>query len=95
MLHLDRWQSVSLALLFMTCLISYLAVVQFGTQFVLTQARYFFAAVNAAALLLMLGLRVHIPERYHLYGQALVFCALFLLNAVIFTRYVIPHYAWW
>lgn len=89
------WQAISLLLLVITCVLSYFAVVQFGTRFVFTQARYYFPAVNAAALLLMLGLRTLIPLRYQPYGQAAVFCGLFLLNVLIFTRYVIPHYGWW
>ena len=87
-----RWQLLGLAVLAATCVIAYLAVVQFGTRFVLTQARYFFPAVNAAALLTMLGLRTLIPRRYHPHGQAAVVGGLVLLNVLIFTQYVIPQY---
>ncbi len=90
-----RWQTVALLMLAGTCLVAYLAVVQFGTRFVLTQARYYFPAINAVALLLMLGLRTLIPLRYHAYGQTAVFAALVLLNALIFTQYVLPHYPNW
>lgn len=90
-----RWQSVVLVLLFFTCVVSYLAVVQFGTQFALTQARYFFPAVNAAAVLLMLGMRTWIPSAFHNYGAAALFCGLCALNVVILTQYVIPFYPRW
>ncbi len=71
---------------------AYLAVLQFGTRFALTQARYYFPAINAAALLLMLGLRTLIPRSYHAIGQGVVFAAMVLLNVLIFTQYVVPHY---
>jgi 4-amino-4-deoxy-L-arabinose transferase-like glycosyltransferase len=91
-LRLARWQWIGLAMLGLVCVISYLAVIQFGTRFALTQARYFFPAVNAGTLLLMLGLRTIIPKSFHGYAQGALFAALFLLNAVILTQYVIPHY---
>jgi len=87
-----RWQGIALVLLVSACLLAYLAVVHFGTQFSLTQARYFFPVVNAAALLLMLGLRTIIPRRLHRFGQGAVFAALVLLNLLIFTQYVVPYY---
>ncbi len=90
-----RWQALALLMLAGTCLVAYLAVVQFGTRFVLTQARYYFPAINAAALLLLLGLRTLIPVRHHAYGQTVVFSALVLLNVLIFTQYVLPHYPNW
>lgn len=90
-----RWQVVALLLLAATCVVSYLAVVQFGTRFALTQARYFFPAGNAAAVLLMLGLRSWIPVRLLPYGALAVLCALCLLNIVILTQHVIPFYERW
>jgi 4-amino-4-deoxy-L-arabinose transferase-like glycosyltransferase len=87
-----RWQVLALGMLFVTCLVAYLAVIQFGTQFALTQARYYFPAINAAALLLMLGLRTLIPLRFHGYGRAAVLAALVALNLVIATQYVIPFW---
>lgn len=91
-IHPARWQWIALGVLALACVVAYLAVVQFGTQFSLTQARYFFPVINAAALLLMLGLRTLIPRRFHHYGQGAVFAAMVLLNILIFTQYVIPHY---
>ena len=87
-----RWQWYGLLVLAVTCVVAYLAIVQFGTRFALTQARYYFPAVNAAALLLMLGLRTLIPRSYHTVGQAAVFAAMVLLNVLIFTQYVVPYY---
>ena len=63
-----RWQWIGVAMLGLVCVISYLAVIQFGTRFALTQARYFFPAINAGALLLMLGLRTIIPKPFHGYA---------------------------
>lgn len=89
------WQRRGVLLLVVTCIIAYLAIIQFGTQFQLTQARYYFPAVNAAALLLMLGLRTLIPRRLHPYGQATIIAALFALNLLIYTQYVLPYYPYW
>lgn len=83
---------LSLAVLALTCIIAYLAVVQFGTIFQLTQARYFFPVVNAAALLTLLGLRTIIPLRLHQHAQGVVFAALVVLNVVIFVQYVFPQF---
>jgi len=87
----ERWQWVGLVVLAVACVVAYLAIVQFGTDFVLTQARYFFPVVNAGALLLMLGLRALIPRRFHPYGQGAVFGGMVLLNLLIFTQYVVPY----
>lgn len=84
------WQWKTLAILLFTCIIAYLAVVQFGTSFALSQARYFFPAVTAAAILAMIGLRALIPSRLRLAGQGIVLAALVLLNVVIMTAYVLP-----
>jgi 4-amino-4-deoxy-L-arabinose transferase-like glycosyltransferase len=87
------WQRNALIVLFLTCVVSYLAVVQFGTSFALTQARYYFPAINAAALLLMLGLRTLLPRQARPAGQGIVFGALVLLNIIIMTGYVLPFTA--
>src|SRR5690606_20750907 len=90
--HPDRWQIIALAVLFATCVIAYLAIIQFGTQFVLTQARYYFPAVNAAAILLMVGLRFLTPNRFQPVLQSAVVTALIVMNVVIYSRYVIPYW---
>lgn len=92
LLRLDRAQTIGLVMMLATCVAAYYAVLQFGTQFSLTQARYFFPAVNAAALLLMFGLRAWFPVKWQPYVQAGVFASLFLLNFIIFTQYVIPYW---
>lgn len=83
---------IGLTTLALACAIAYLAVIQFGTQFELTQARYFFPVVNAAALLTMLGLRTIIPVSIHRYAQGVIFGALLVLNIVIFVQYVFPQF---
>lgn len=84
------WQKKSLALLLFACVLAYLAVIQFGTQFALTQARYYFPVVNAASILTMLGLRTVIPRQARPAGQGLLVAAVIALNIVIMTGYVLP-----
>lgn len=86
-----RWQTYGLLLLLLTCVVAYLAIIQFGLRFQLTQARYYFPAVNAIALLLMLGLRTLIPPAGRRYGQAAVLAALVVLNVIIYSQYVVPY----
>jgi hypothetical protein len=86
------WQWMGIAVVCATCIIAYLAVVQFGTRFALTQARYYFPAINSFALVLMLGARTLIPPSLRRFGQGAIFAALFFVNLLIFTQYVIPHY---
>jgi 4-amino-4-deoxy-L-arabinose transferase-like glycosyltransferase len=84
------WQWQGLVMLLLVCLLAYLAVVQFGTEFALTQARYFFPAANAAALLAMLGLRTLIPGPARPAAQGVIVAALLLLNVMVFVAYVLP-----
>ncbi|MBA2755522.1 MAG: DUF2142 domain-containing protein [Chloroflexia bacterium] len=88
----EAWQRWLLGVMVLTCLVGYLAVVQFGTQFELTQARYFFPAINAIAIVLMLGLRTLIPVRWHTPGQAGVVLAMVGFNVLIYTQFVIPFW---
>jgi 4-amino-4-deoxy-L-arabinose transferase-like glycosyltransferase len=87
----QRWQIVSLALMLSTCIVAYLAIIQFGLRFELTQARYYFPAVNAVAVLLMLGLRTLTPIRWRTFGQGAIVAGLILMNVVIYSQYVIPY----
>ncbi len=87
------WQGRALWILALACTVGYLAVIQFGTQFVLAQARYYFPVVNAASILVMLGLRTVIPWRWRPAGQGLVLAALIALNVYIFAAYVLPFTA--
>ena len=89
------WQYGAIWVLLGTSVVAYLAVVQFGVDFSLTQARYYFPVVNAAALLLMLGLRTLLPKRLHRIGQGAVVGALVVLTVVILSQYVLPYYAGW
>ena len=84
------WQAKALAVLGLACVVAYLAVIEFGTSFALSQARYFFPVVNAAALLAMLGLRTLLPSRIRPAGQGLFVGGLIALNVVIMTAYVLP-----
>ena len=86
----DQWQGRALWILALACAVSYLAVIQFGTEFALAQARYFFPVVNAAAILVMLGLRTLVPWRWRSAGQGAVLAALIALNVFIFAAYVLP-----
>ena len=87
----SRWQTYALLLLLATCVLAYFAIIQFGLRFTLTQARYYFPAINAVAILLMLGLRTLIPRRWHNYGQAAVLIALVVMNVMIYSQYVVPY----
>lgn len=88
----DRAQAIGLLTLFVAVVTAYLAVVQFGTQFALTQARYFFPIVNAFAILVLVGGRTLLPIRLQPIGRALIVCGLVFMNVIIYTRYVIPYW---
>jgi hypothetical protein len=90
--RLAKWQALALLMLFLTCVIAYLAVVQFGTSFELTQARYYFPGVSAAGLLLALGVRAMLPRRALPYAQTVCLVLLIVLNLAIYTQYVIPYW---
>jgi hypothetical protein len=88
----ERWQRWSILLLVASIVIAYYAVLQFGTRFSLTQARYYFPAINAIAVILMLGIRTLIPRSFDRYAAATIVAALLILNVVIYTQYVIPYW---
>ena len=90
---LDRWQVVGILTMGVTCLVSYYAILQFGTTFSLTQARYYFPAIVPAAILLMLGFRALFPEPALRWAQTGLFLAMVVLTLVIYTGYVIPYWA--
>jgi 4-amino-4-deoxy-L-arabinose transferase-like glycosyltransferase len=91
-LAIKPWQVIALITMGMACVIAYYAILQFGTTFSLTQARYYFPAIVPAAILLMLGLRSWFPQRWLPYVQIGVVLGLMLLNLVIYTAYVIPYW---
>ena len=88
----EVWKRRALVLLACACALLYLAVVQFGTVFMLTQARYYFPAGGAAALLCALGIRCWVPDRWHAAAQAaVVFCCV-AMNVFIYTAHVVPYW---
>ncbi len=89
---LERWQVVGVLTMGVTCLTGYLAVLQFGVSFSLTQARYYFTAIVPAAILLMLGYRALLPRRWLPYGRLAIVIALVALNVLIYTAYVMPFW---
>jgi 4-amino-4-deoxy-L-arabinose transferase-like glycosyltransferase len=88
----DGRQTRVVLLMAAAAIIAYAAVLQFGTQFMLTQARYYFHAIVPLAFVLMLGLRQLLPVRARPYGAATVLLLMVALNLVIFTQYVIPYW---
>jgi 4-amino-4-deoxy-L-arabinose transferase-like glycosyltransferase len=88
----DRAQSLGVAILLIAVVTAYLAVIQFGTQFALTQARYFFPVVNAFAILVLLGLRTLLPRPVRPIGSGLIVFGLAFMNLVVYTRYAIPYW---
>ena len=89
---LEPWQRRALILLASACALLYLAVVQFGTVFMLTQARYYFPAGAAAALLCALGLRSCLPDRWHAVGQTAVVFGCVAMTVFIYTAHVVPYW---
>ena len=90
---LERWQVVGILTMGVTCLVSYYAILQFGTTFSLTQARYYFTAIIPAAILLMLGFRALFPTSWLPYVQTALFSGMIVLTLVIYTAWVIPYEA--
>ena len=64
----------------------------FGTVFLLAQARYYFPAINAAALLAMLGLRALVSPRWLGATQMVVIAGIIAINVVIYTSNVVPYF---
>lgn len=88
----ERWQWIALGTMVAACAIGYFSVLQFGLSFSLTQARYYFPMIVPAAILLMLGFRSLVPQRYVRYGGAVMFLALVLLNILIYTAWFLPYW---
>jgi 4-amino-4-deoxy-L-arabinose transferase-like glycosyltransferase len=89
---LEDWQRNALLVLAAACVVAYMAVLQFGTVFVLAQARYYFPAVNAAALLAMLGVRALVPVGHRTAAQVLLVGASIGMNLIIYTAHVVPYW---
>ena len=92
-LVVERWQVVGVLTMGVTCLLAYFAILQFGTTFSLTQARYYFPAIVPAALLFVLGLRSTLPNRWHPFAGGGLLLGLAVLNVVIYTAYVLPYWS--
>jgi 4-amino-4-deoxy-L-arabinose transferase-like glycosyltransferase len=90
---LERWQVVGVLTMGVTCILAYFAVLQFGTTFSLTQARYYFPAIVPATVLLMLGYRAIIPRQWLNQAQLVMFASLVILTVVIYSAYVVPYWA--
>ncbi len=88
----DRSQAIGMVVLLVAMITAYVAVIQFGTQFALTQARYLFPVVNAFAILLLVGVRTLIPRPVRPLGSGLIVFGLVFMNLIIYTRYVIPYW---
>ncbi|MGN6030935.1 MAG: glycosyltransferase family 39 protein [Thermomicrobiales bacterium] len=89
-LGIERWQVVALVTLGISCVLAYFAILQFGLTFSLTQARYFFPAITAGSILMMLGLRSWFPAKWLPWVQVAIFVGLLILNLVIYSEYVVP-----
>jgi 4-amino-4-deoxy-L-arabinose transferase-like glycosyltransferase len=89
---LSREQVTGLWLLLAVCVIAYGAMLQFGTDFELTQARYFFSAIGAVAILLAFGLRQLVPARYHSIAIVAFLLCMVSVNLLIYTQNVIPYW---
>ena len=89
---LSREQVLGLWLLIGVALISYAAMVEFGTTFALTQARYYFQAVGAVAIVIAYGLSVLVPRSWRPYASGVFLALMVTANLVIYTQYVIPYW---
>jgi 4-amino-4-deoxy-L-arabinose transferase-like glycosyltransferase len=72
--------------------ISYLAVIEFGTTFELAQARYTFSALPAVAVLMALGLSAIAPTTWRPYALVGLVAANIALTIFVYSAYVIPYW---
>ena len=84
-------QLAGVALLVITNVVMYDAMIYFGTMFLLTQARYIFPVASASALLAMLGLRAFLPERALRPAAALTIAALAAFDLWLLLSGVLPY----
>jgi 4-amino-4-deoxy-L-arabinose transferase-like glycosyltransferase len=90
--NLDRAQVLGLWLMFLVAIVCYGAMVQFGTDFALTQARYYFQAVGAVALILAYGLGSLMPRNWKPFASGAFLAFMIAVNLLIYTQYVIPYW---
>jgi 4-amino-4-deoxy-L-arabinose transferase-like glycosyltransferase len=88
----DRATKQAVATLLLACLIAWYAILQFGTTFSLTQARYYFPTLPALAILLTLGYRALTPHPWRRYVETATLLGWFALNVAIYSIYVIPYW---
>lgn len=91
-LALTREQCLGLWLLVVCCVVAYGAMLQFGTDFRLTQARYYFNAVSAIAILLAFGLRQIVPPRFHPAAIVAFLLCMVSANLLIYSQHVLPYW---
>lgn len=91
-LSVTAWQIVAILACVFACMLGYYSVLQFGTTFALTQARYYFPMVVPAAVLFMLGMRSLVPRKWHPLLGAGLFVMMVVLNIIIYTGYVLAYW---
>jgi hypothetical protein len=91
-LSIAHWQVTSVLTMGVACVLGYYSILQFGTTFSLTQARYYFPLIVPGAILLMLGFRSWFPRRWLRYVGAAIFVGLVMLNLLIYSEHVIPFW---
>jgi hypothetical protein len=89
---LDRRQTIAIWLLLLVALVAYGAMLQFGTTFQLTQARYFFNAMAAVAILLAFGYRALLPVRVRPVGVVAFLMFMVGINVLIYSQAVLPYW---
>ena len=90
--HPEPWQVQTVLVLFSACVVGYLAVVQFGTAFALTQARYYFPVALPVAVLCMLGLRTICPVRWRPWAPFGLLIGWTALTLLLLFGYVLPFH---
>lgn len=90
--HPFAWQLSAMVAFVLTGALGYVAVIQFGLTFVLTQARYFFPMLPPIAVILMIGISWLVPARNRGYAQVAIVAGLVLLNLYVYSAYVVPYW---
>ncbi len=91
-LRVTKLQCGGLWLMLLICIMAYGAMLQFGTTFRLTQARYFFNAIPAAAILIAFGLRTLTPARARPGVAAGFLVFMIAINVLIYSQGVLAFW---
>jgi hypothetical protein len=67
-------------------------MVEFGTTFVLTQARYYFQAVGAVAVIIACGLSAMVPRSWRPFASGVFLSLMIVVNLLIYTQNVLPYW---